>query len=124
MFTALSLLQEDLRTATNSLRRAEHAGMEISQALFELRSEGVSAAIEAQALLHTFDPPQVLARIGQGQEIARQGLGSAAAAMEEIQVRRKGLAVSLVLVLLVLVALSLKIRQINRIRDLESSNNT
>jgi ATP-dependent exoDNAse (exonuclease V) beta subunit len=55
------------------------------------------------------------------QEIARQGLESAAAAMNEIQVRRKGLAVSLLLVLLVLVALSLKIRQINRIRDLESS---
>jgi hypothetical protein len=121
MFTALSRLQKDLRTATASLRRAEYAGMEVSQPLFQLHREGVSAVIEAQALIHTFDPSLVLKRAGQGQEIAQQGLASAAAAMNEIQVRRKGLAVSLVLVLLVLVALSLKIRQVNRIRDLESA---
>jgi hypothetical protein len=116
MYEAVVSLDREIREAETLLHRAEVAGMEVSEPLFGLKSGGRTAQIEARALIHAFDPERVIERTQEGREVAVDGLGAARAALEEIQFRRKGLAVSLVLVAIVLIGLLLKIRQIERRR--------
>jgi hypothetical protein len=117
MYAGLADLDRDLRQAAALLHRAEIAGMEVSQARFELKSKGTTAAVEARALIHAFDPPRLLTRIEEGRQVAAAALAAGNAALDELQYRRQGLAVSLVLVVLVLAGLFLKIRQVDRTQD-------
>ncbi len=112
MYGALMSLDVDLRRATVLLRRAELAGMDVSASLFELKSKGVTAAVEARALIHSFDPDRLVKRSEEGRQDAADALQAGKSAFAELQYRRKGLAVSLVLVGLVLAALYIKIRQV------------
>jgi len=116
MYAALSSLDRELREASTLLKRAEVAGMEVSGPRFELKSKGTTAAVEARALIHAFDPPRLLARIEEGKQVAAAALADGQSALAELQYRRKGLAVSLVLVVFVLVGLFFKIRQVDRAR--------
>lgn len=111
MYVALTSLDRDLRASSALLRRAELAGMLVSEPQFELKSKGVTAAVEARALIHSFDPDRLVSRVDEGKTVAAETLQAGQSALDELQFRRKGLAVSLVLVGLVLVALFLKIRQ-------------
>jgi len=61
-------------------------------------------------------------RTDEGQEVAVSAKRAGVAALEELQVRRKGLAVSLVLVGMVLLGLFLKIRQVDRERRAAGAN--
>jgi len=117
MYEALSALDVESREASALLRRAELAGMEVGAAKFELKSKGVTAAIEARSLIHTFDPDKLVQRTAEGREVARGALAAAKAALAELEYRRRGLATSLVLIGLVLVGLYLKIRQVDRSRE-------
>jgi hypothetical protein len=112
MFEAITSLDRNLREAERMLRRAEHAGMEVADALFHLKSEGTTAAIESRALVHAFVPERLMERTAEGQAVATAGRAAAEAAFAELQFRRRGLAVSLVLVALVLLGLYLKIREV------------
>jgi hypothetical protein len=114
MYAALGSLERDLRQASALLRRAEIAGMEVSRPRFELKSKGTTAAVEARALIHTFDPPRLLKRIEDGTKVASSALAAGESALAELQYRRKGLAVSLVLIGFVLAGLFFKIRQVDR----------
>jgi len=116
MYTALTTLDRGLRGAASELRRAEVAGMEVSVAMFELKSKGTTAAVESRALIHSFDPQRLSKRAREGQEAADAGKQAAKAALVDLQIRRKGLAVSLVLIVLVLIGLYLKIREVDRCR--------
>lgn len=116
MYAALQALERDLREAARLLRRAELAGMEVSAPRFELKSKGTTAAVEARALIHTFDADRLVQKAAEGREIAAAARAAGEAALAELQFRRKGLAVSLVLVLLVLVSLYLKIRSVDAAR--------
>ncbi len=90
--------------------------MEVSGPLFELKSKGTTAAVESRALIHSFDPPRLIARTEEGSKIATAAAEAGKAALAEIQNRRKGLAVSLVFVAIVLLSLYLKIREVDRTR--------
>jgi len=116
MHAELVSLDRDLRHSSALLREAEIKGMEVGPARFELKSKGTTAAVEARALIHSFDPDRLVQRSQEGKTIAAATLEAARAALAELQFRRKGLAVSLVLVGVVLLALYLKIRQIDRER--------
>lgn len=111
MYSALISLDRELRDAGSLLRRAEVAGMEVSGPLFELKSKGITAAVEARALIHAFEPDRLVKRTAEGSTVAAASLQAGQAALDEVQVRRKGLAVSLVLVGLVALGLFLKIRE-------------
>jgi len=120
---ATGTMYEHLHAATLDLRRAEHelgrarvAGMDVGESEFDLKSRGVTAAVEAGALIHAFDPPRMSARADEARDIAHVALDAARAALAELQYRRRGLAVSLVLVVLVLAGLYLKIRDVDRRR--------
>lgn len=112
MYGALMSLDSDIRRATALLRNAELAGMDVSTSLFELKSKGVTAAVEARALIHSFDPDRLVKRSEEGRQVASVALQAGKSAFAELQYRRKGLAVSLILVGLVLAALYIKIRQV------------
>jgi len=116
MYAAISTMDHEIRAAEAQLHRAEVAGMFVSDAEFELKRGGKTASVEARALLHTFDKDRVFERAEEGRAIATAAREAGDAALAELQVRRKGLAVSLVLVGFVLIGLFLKIRQVERSR--------
>jgi hypothetical protein len=122
MYAALNALDLESREAAALLRKAELAGMEVGAAKFELKSRGNTAAIEARALIHTFEPDKVVKRTAEGRDVVHKALESGQAALAELEYRRRGLATSLVLVAIVLVGLYLKIRQVDRERRAETQS--
>jgi hypothetical protein len=119
MYAALFATESELREAEKLLHEAEIAGMDVGEVQFELKSSGTNAALDARALLHTFDPQQVVTRSQEARDVAAAALAAGQSALDELQFRRKGLAVSLVLIVLVLVGLYLKIREVDRRRRTE-----
>jgi hypothetical protein len=116
MYASLSSLDREIRRGSAMLRKAELAGMEVSRPLFDLKSKGTTAAVEARALIHSFDPGRLVKRAAEGRAAAAEARKAGLKALDEIQYRRRGLAVSLVLVVMVLVGLALKIRSLDQAR--------
>lgn len=117
IFATLQSLDRKIRNSEAILTRAEIAGMEVSLPQYELKRKGISAAVEARALIHSFNYERVLKRATEGNVAAKAGFESGQHAMEEMGVRRRGLAVSLVLIAIVLGGLAIKIRGIDRGRE-------
>lgn len=111
MRSLIDSLQVEFARADSILLAAEHAGMPVSQAQFEL-SQATNALIGARAATHTADLDTLRAKIAEGQEIVAAGYGRGREAFEELDVRRLGLAVSSAVILLVIVGLVIKIRQL------------
>jgi len=117
MYGALTALESDLRQAEALLHRAEVSGMEVGAPRFELKSKGVTSAVDARALIHAFDPDRLIERTEEGNAVAAAALQAGEGALAEMDYRRKGLGISLILIALVVVALYLKIRQVDRRRE-------
>jgi hypothetical protein len=101
--------------AERMLLAARRGGVEVRGGLGEL-DQAVDAQIQLQVLVHAFNAgPEVefTKKQAEGMQHARAALSSAQAALQELQYRRRGLALSLVFVFLVLVGLALKIRQLS-----------
>jgi len=90
MYTALTSLDATLRDSAALLKRAEVAGMEASGPIFDLKSKGTTAAVEARALIHSFDPERLLKRIAEGEAVGTSARKAGVAALAELQFRRKG----------------------------------
>jgi hypothetical protein len=114
MYEAIAATDVELRQAEAMLHRAEVAGMDVGDVQFDLKSRGTTAALDARALTHSFDPDAFVARAQESRDVAREALQAGRAALDELRYRRQGLAVSLVLIALVLAALYLKIRDLDR----------
>jgi hypothetical protein len=100
--------------AERTLLAAHRGGVEVRGSLTPL-DRALAAEIELQALVHGFrtDPPSAfVSKQQEGLEHAREALAGGHAAIEDLESRRRGLAVALVLIVLVLVALGLRIRRI------------
>jgi predicted CXXCH cytochrome family protein len=110
-------LIDSLRTETERARvillRAEHAGMEVSQAQFDLNGAR-DALVKAQSAVHTFTVEGVRKEAEPGLAVSAKAYARGVRALEELQFRRKGLAVSVVIILAVIAGLILKIRQLER----------
>lgn len=111
---AMEALVDSLRTrferADSILLAAEHAGMQVSQAQFEL-NQARSALVAARAIAHTASLDSVAAHVEEGLTIVEAGYAAGEAAFEELENRRLGLAVSSAVILVLIVGLVLKIRQ-------------
>ena len=99
--------------AQDVLHKAEQSGMEVSQPLFDL-NEAVNALVKARAAVHTFEIEPVQKETEAGLAIAAKAFERGVQALEELQFRRKGLAVSVVIVLVLIGGLVAKIRQVDR----------
>jgi hypothetical protein len=106
-------MRVEYEKAHGVLSKAEHAGMAVNQALFEL-NEGKTALVKARAAVHSFKIDAVKKETAAGLSIAQKAYARGIRALDELQFRRKGLAVSAFIILAVVVGLVLKIRQIER----------
>ncbi len=97
--------------ADSLLQRAERAGMEVSQARFDL-SGAQTALVQAQAAVHAFSLDSVAQHADEGLQIAAAAAERGHEALGELRFRRIGLTVSTGLILLLIIGVILKIRQI------------
>jgi len=112
----LDSLARDHGRARDILLRAENAGMEVSQAQFELKG-AADALIKARAAVHTASAAAIEKEAQAGLAISAKAYARGTRALEELQFRRKGLAVSLVIIVVLIAGLVLKIRQLERRGD-------
>jgi hypothetical protein len=100
-------------SADSLVRRAERAGMEVSDALYEL-NEAHGRLTKTRSFLHTFDPERVAQVAGEGMELAASARGRGQQALEDLAFRRRGLVASLAVIAVLAIALLAKIREIDR----------
>jgi hypothetical protein len=100
--------------AERMLLSARRGGVEVREALLAL-DRAVDAQIELEVLVHDFSDTTAAfaAKQVEGLENARAALAGAQKGMQELQDRRRGLALSLGFVVLVLIGLGLRIRQVS-----------
>jgi len=113
MLTSIERLKNGYEKAQTLLGNAEHAGMEVSQPLFEL-NDAKTALIKARAAIHSFDQATLNKEVEPGLKIAEKSQARGVKALEELQFRRKGLAVSALIIFALVIGLILKIRQMER----------
>ena len=87
--------------------------MEVSQPVFELNG-AKTALVKARAAIHGFNLEKVNAEVNPGLEISDKARARGSRALDELQFRRKGLAVSVLVILALVVGLILKIHQMER----------
>lgn len=110
---SLDSLNNHYRAAEVLVRHAERAGMEVGDAIFDLH-EAAGSITKSRSTLHTFDPAKVEEVRVAGTELAGKASQKAQAALEELEFRRKGLALSLVVIIGLGLALFVRIRDIDK----------
>jgi hypothetical protein len=115
MLQSIDRLKASYEKAIAVLGKAEHAGMEVSQPLFDL-NEAKTTLIKARAAIHGFDQAFLDKEIEPGLTVSEKAYARGVKAMTELQFRRKGLAVSAVIIFALIIGLILKIRQMERKR--------
>ncbi len=113
MLASIDRLRNGYEKAQTLLGNAEHAGMEVSQPLFEL-NDAKTALIKARAAIHSFDQATLNKEVEPGLKVVEKSQARGVKALEELQFRRKGLAVSALIIFALVIGLILKIRQMER----------
>lgn len=115
MLSLLDSLKLEVARADSILEEAGEAGMEVSQAQFELE-DARSSLIRARATTHAAVVDSVATQVGAGLEVAEASFGRGLDAFRELRVRRLGLAVSSIIILILVGGLVVKIRRLERRR--------
>lgn len=113
MLKSIERLKMSYDKSFGVLKNAEHAGMEVSLPLFEL-NEAKTSLIKARAAIHGFDQALLDKEIEPGLKVSEKAYALGIKALEELQFRRKGLAVSALIIFALVLGLILKIREIDR----------
>jgi nitrate/TMAO reductase-like tetraheme cytochrome c subunit len=116
MLASIDRLKTGYEKAHTLLTNAEHAGMEVSQPLFEL-NDAKTALIKARAAIHGFDQALLDKEVEPGLKASEKAHARGVKALEELEFRRKGLAISALIIFALVVGLILKIRQMERKRQ-------
>ena len=111
--TSLDDLRGAVQRAAAILDRAEHAGMEVSQAKFELRG-ATDALLKTRATVHQFDPAPIKKLSDEGVQIANKTYDKGVKAMDDLRFRHRGLWISVGIILVAIAGLVLKIKEIDR----------
>lgn len=106
-------LRLQIDTAAEVLGRAQRAGMEVSRAAFGLQ-EAADVLIKARVSVHGFNPEEIETKVEPAMKIAVQANTDGLNALEEVNVRRRGLGYSLIAIGIAIAALLIKIREIDR----------
>jgi predicted CXXCH cytochrome family protein len=109
----IDALRSEIDSATILLEAAENVGMEVSAPLASL-NDAQSALVKARAAVHSFDPEIVAAELEPGTEVSANAMARGNEALRDAQIRRIGLAISVLLIAGLIVGLILKIRQIEQ----------
>ena len=113
MLVSIDRLRNGYEKAQSLLANAEHAGMEVSQPLFEL-NDAKTALIKARAAVHSFDLATFNKEVEPGLKVIEKSQARGVKALQELQFRRKGLAISALIIFALVIGLILKIRQMER----------
>ena len=111
MRQSIEQLRTEYEKAHAVLAKAEDAGMEVSQPLFDLNG-AKTALVKARASIHGFKLDGVNAEVKPGLEISQKAYARGIKTLDELQFRRKGLAVSALIIVALIVGLVLKIRRL------------
>ena len=116
-FTTIAQLLDSLKTGFDQsrqiLQQAHNAGMEVSQAQFEL--EDVNNALTlARSAVHSFHVDPVKAHVDEGLKLTAAGIERGQAALRDHSVRRVGLGFSATIIVVLITGLVFKIRQIEQ----------
>jgi hypothetical protein len=104
-------LDAALTAAEAVVDRAEDAGMLVEDARLAVR-EAREQHVQLRVAMHTFTDEPFAGIAAKGLEAARRAEGAGLAALEELQNRRRGLAVATVLIVGFLATLWVKIRRL------------
>jgi hypothetical protein len=99
--------------ADELLRRAERAGVEVSEDRFALQ-KAADSEVELRVLVHTFDLARFSTVAAEGLGAAEAGVAAGDRAFRELDYRRAGLALSLFVIVAVIIGLVLTIRRLER----------
>ena len=110
MLAALDSLRTSYDEASALLEKASHKGMEVSEAVFELKSAR-QALIEARTATHTVTLAKVTEPASKGREITRAAAETGRSALAAYEYRRRGLGISTLALSLFAIGLAFKIRQ-------------
>jgi cytochrome c3-like protein len=113
MRTLIDSLSSEFGNARTLLDRAEHAGMEVSQAEFDLNGAR-EALVKARTAVHAFDVEAVKKEVEAGLTVSQKAYARGVRTLDELRFRRRGLGVSLVIILALIGGLVVKIRQVDR----------
>lgn len=113
MRTLIDSLRARSDTAAAILLEAELAGMEVSEAQFELIGAR-NALVQARAAVHTFALDSVTKYAAVGLTTASKVTSLGEEALDELTFRRTGLAISVTIILALIVGIVLKIRDLER----------
>ncbi|HTX52560.1 MAG TPA: cytochrome c3 family protein [Candidatus Baltobacteraceae bacterium] len=111
--TSLDGLRTGIDRAEEILTRAERAGMEISQAKFDLHGAS-DILLKMRASVHLADPATVDAFAVEGEKIADKQYEKGVQALKELAFRHQGLWVAVGIILVTIVGLILKMREVDR----------
>lgn len=104
-------LDSALKGSEAVLYRADKYGMEVSEAQLRLM-DGRESLVKARLAMHAFQPDEMRKPIEAGMAIARETLRAGDAALREKDIRRFGLAISVIFIGITIVAIWILIRRI------------
>jgi len=107
----LASLDGEIAASRLLVDRAVRAGMEVSGARFDL-NDARDKLINARVVVHNFSKEELVKAVEPGLGLSRKARKAGEDALEELQFRRKGLAISLIVIGLAIASVYLKIRQI------------
>jgi hypothetical protein len=110
MRTLIDSLSAETQKAGAILAKADHAGMEVSQAQFDLNG-AKDALVKARTAVHSYMVAPVKQEVQAGLAISSKVYARGVRAMEDLRFRRVWLVVFLVVILALIAGLVMKIRQ-------------
>ncbi len=113
MRAGIDSLLAEFGLADSLLTVAELAGVEVSDAQFEL-GNAQTALVQARAAVHAFNVDSVAQHVDAGRDVTEAAVTRGYAALDELRFRRTGLAISVTIIIVVIAGLVLKIREIER----------
>jgi predicted CXXCH cytochrome family protein len=113
MRTLIDSLSAETQKAGAILAKADHAGMEVSQAQFDLNG-AKDALVKARTAVHSYMVAPVKQEVQAGLAISSKVYARGVRAMEDLRFRRVWLVVFLVVILALIAGLVMKIRQTDR----------
>ncbi len=109
----LDHLKYKINFADSLVSVAERAGMQVSEAKFQL-NDADDALIKSRTITHSLSVDQIKESTDEGIKLTDEATKAGWAALDELQFRRKGLAVSIILISILALGLYLKIKEIDK----------
>ncbi|MFQ5543369.1 MAG: hypothetical protein ACE5FY_03340 [Nitrospiria bacterium] len=106
-------LKSKILFADSLVSTAERAGMEVSEANFQIKDAG-DALIKARTMVHSLSENQTQEVTREGISLVDEAVLAGKVALAELQFRRKGLAISIIFILVLAAGIFFKIKEVDK----------